>query len=42
MVILIFAFCSLITLVAGVGLEVSGDAIANQIGMTGVLFGATF
>jgi cation:H+ antiporter len=42
MVILIFVFCSLITLVAGVGLEVSGDAIAKQIGMTGVLFGATF
>jgi cation:H+ antiporter len=41
MVILIFALCSLITLVAGVGLEVSGDAIAKQIGMTGVLFGAT-
>ena len=40
-VILIFAICSLITLVAGVGLEVSGDAIAKQIGMTGVLFGAT-
>jgi len=42
MVILIFTLCSLITLVAGVGLEVSGDAIAKQIGMTGVLFGATF
>ena len=40
-VILIFAVCSLITLVAGVGLEVTGDAIAKQIGMTGVLFGAT-
>jgi cation:H+ antiporter len=40
-VILIFTFCSLITLVAGVGLEVSGDAIAKRIGMTGVLFGAT-
>ena len=40
-VILIFAVCSLITLVAGVGLEVSGNAIAKQIGMTGVLFGAT-
>jgi cation:H+ antiporter len=40
-VILVFALCSLITLVAGVGLEVCGDAIAKQIGMTGVLFGAT-
>jgi cation:H+ antiporter len=40
-VILVFAVCSLITLVAGVGLEVSGNAIARQIGMTGVLFGAT-
>jgi cation:H+ antiporter len=40
-VILVFALGSLITLVAGVGLEVSGDAIAKQIGMTGVLFGAT-
>jgi cation:H+ antiporter len=40
-VIFVFALCSLITLVAGVGLEVSGDAIAKHIGMTGVLFGAT-
>jgi cation:H+ antiporter len=40
-VILLFALSSVITLVAGVGLEVSGDAIARQIGMTGVLFGAT-
>ena len=29
------------TLVAGVGLEVSGEGIARQTGMTGVLFGAT-
>jgi len=40
-VILVFALCSLITLIAGVGLEISGDAIAKHIGMTGVLFGAT-
>ena len=40
-VILIFAMCSLFTLIAGVGLEVTGTAIAKQIGMTGVLFGAT-
>jgi cation:H+ antiporter len=40
-VILVFALCSVFTLVAGVGLEVSGDAIAKHIGMTGVLFGAT-
>jgi len=40
-VVLVFALCSLVTLVAGVGLEVAGDAIAKQIGMTGVLFGAT-
>jgi len=40
-VILVFGICSLITLIAGVGLEVTGDAIAKQIGMTGVLFGAT-
>ena len=39
--ILLFAFCSLVTLVAGVGLEVTGNAIAKRIGMTGVLFGAT-
>jgi cation:H+ antiporter len=40
-VIVVFALCSLITLVAGVGLEISGDAIARHIGMTGVIFGAT-
>ena len=41
LVIFIFLLCSLVTLVAGVGLEVCGDAIAKHIGMTGVLFGAT-
>jgi cation:H+ antiporter len=40
-VMVVFAVCSLITLVAGVGLEVTGDAIAKHIGMTGVIFGAT-
>jgi len=40
-VIFVFALCSLFTLIAGVGLEVSGDAIAKKIGMTGVIFGAT-
>jgi cation:H+ antiporter len=39
--ITVFIFCSIVTLVAGVGLEVSGEGIARQTGMTGVLFGAT-
>lgn len=39
--IAVFMFCSFVTLVAGVGLEVSGEGIALHIGMTGVLFGAT-
>jgi cation:H+ antiporter len=39
--IAVFVFCSIVTLVAGVGLEVSGEGIARQTGMTGVLFGAT-
>ena len=38
----VFVSCSVVTLVAGVGLEVSGEGIARQTGMTGVLFGATF
>jgi cation:H+ antiporter len=40
-VIALFIFCSLVTLVAGVGLEVTGEGIAQHTGMTGVLFGAT-
>jgi cation:H+ antiporter len=37
----IFAVAALATLVAGVALEVSGDAIAKDIHLSGVLFGAT-
>jgi cation:H+ antiporter len=37
----IFAVAALVTLVAGVVLERSGDAIASHIGLSGVLFGAT-
>jgi cation:H+ antiporter len=37
----IFAIAALVTLVAGVILERSGDAIAEHIGLSGVLFGAT-
>lgn len=36
-----FAAAALVTLVAGVVLERSGDAIAGHIGLSGVLFGAT-
>ncbi len=38
----IFSVAALVTLVAGVVLERSGDAIAGDIGLSGVLFGATF
>jgi len=37
----IFAVAALVTLVAGVVLERSGDAISEHIGLSGVLFGAT-
>lgn len=37
----VFAVAALVTLVAGVVLERSGDAIAERIHLTGVLFGAT-
>ncbi len=37
----IFLATSLVTLVAGVVLEQSGDALADKLGINGVLFGAT-
>jgi cation:H+ antiporter len=37
----IFGVAALVTLGAGVVLEQSGDAIANDVGLSGVLFGAT-
>ncbi|MEU7788837.1 hypothetical protein [Amycolatopsis sp. NPDC049159] len=37
----VFGAAAVITLVAGVFLERSGDAIADHIGLSGVLFGAT-
>ena len=40
-VILVFILASLVTLLAGVVLEESGNAIANDVGLSGVLFGAT-
>ena len=40
--VVVFAVAALLTLVAGYALEQSGDAASSQIGLSGVLFGATF
>jgi cation:H+ antiporter len=40
--ILLFAVASIVTLIAGVVLERTGNHLANNWGMNGVLFGATF
>lgn len=37
----VFLIASIVTLIGGVILEQTGDAIAQQLGMSGVLFGAT-
>lgn len=39
--VVVFLIAAVVTLVAGVVLERAGDGIAEHIGMTGVLFGAT-
>jgi cation:H+ antiporter len=40
-VLLVFTLAALITLAAGVVLEESGSAIADRVGLSGVLFGST-
>jgi len=40
-VIIVFLIASLVTLIAGVALEESGNSIATHIGLSGVLFGST-
>jgi len=40
-VAMIFGLASLVTLAAGVALEVTGNDLANRIGVNGVIFGAT-
>jgi cation:H+ antiporter len=39
--VIIFVVCALATLASGVVLEITSNAIATQIGMNGVVFGAT-
>jgi cation:H+ antiporter len=39
--VIVFLIGAMLTLVCGVVLEISGEAIARDMGMTGVLFGAT-
>src|SRR6266516_4536827 len=41
-VLIVLAIAALVTLFAGVVLEESGNAIADHIGLSGVLFGSTF
>jgi cation:H+ antiporter len=38
----LFGVSALVTLAAGVALEVSGNELANRAGINGVVFGATF
>lgn len=40
-VLIVFASAAIVTLVAGVVLEESGNAIASHVGLSGVLFGST-
>lgn len=40
-IVFIFILCSIITLLCGVVLEVSGTLIAHRLGISGLLFGAT-